>query len=127
MTHRTTRLLSIAAAVFFTMPVAAWAAQPFTASAFNEAQAAGKSIVVDVTAPWCPTCAKQKPIVEGLEHDLPQLMVFDVDFDSAKDVLKQFKVQNQSTLIVFKGGKEIDRSTGQTDPAVIRAMVNKGL
>ena len=54
-------------------------------------------------------------------------MVFDVDFDSAKDVLKQFKVQNQSTLIVFKGGKEIDRSTGQTDPAVIRAMVNKGL
>ena len=39
---------------------------PFDQKAFEAAQAAGKSILVDVSAPWCPVCRAQKPIVEKL-------------------------------------------------------------
>ncbi len=103
------------------------AAQPFDAKAFQQAQAAGKPILVDVTAPWCPTCKVQRPIVQEIEKSTPSLIVYEVDFDSAKDVLKRFRVQNQSTLIVFKGGSEVGRSTGDTNPATIKALVSKGL
>lgn len=103
----------------------AWAGQPYDAKAFQASQAAGKSILVDVTAPWCPTCKQQRPTVQAIEKERPDLVVYEVDFDTAKDVLKRFRVQYQSTLIVFKGSKEVARSTGETDPAPLRALVAK--
>ncbi|AWM02211.1 thioredoxin family protein [Bradyrhizobium amphicarpaeae] len=107
------------------LPTLAHAAQPYEPKALQAAQAANKPVLIEVTAPWCPTCRKQKPIVQQIEQERPDLVILDVDFDSAKDVLRQLKVQNQSTLIVYRGAKEIGRSTGETDPAAIRAMVAK--
>ena len=115
--------LLIAATV--AMPSLANAGQPFDAKAFQASQAAGKSILVDVTAPWCPTCKQQKPIVQEIEKEHPDLVVYDVDFDTAKDALREFRVRQQSTLIVFKGAKEVARSTGETDPAPLRSLVAK--
>lgn len=63
--------------------------------------------------------------MQEIEKEHPGLVVYDVDFDTAKDVLRQFRVQYQSTLIVFKGSKEVARSTGETDPAPLRALVAK--
>jgi len=104
----------------------AQAGQPFDAKAFQQAQTAGKTILIDVTASWCPTCKQQRPIVQEIEKEKPSLVVYEVDFDSAKDALKRFRVQYQSTLIMFKGASEVGRSTGDTDPARIRALVAKG-
>ncbi len=118
-------LKAIVVAAVIAMPSLANAGQPFDARAFQASQAAGKSILVDVTAPWCPTCKQQRPIVQEIEKEHPDLVVYDVDFDTAKDVLKKFRVQYQSTLIVFKGSKEVGRSTGETDPAPIRSLVAK--
>lgn len=118
--HRAVLIAAIVAA-----PSLALAGQPFDAKTFQASQAEGKPILVDVTAPWCPTCKQQRPIVQEIEKEHPDLVVYEVDFDSAKDVLKKFRVQYQSTLIVFKGTKEVARSTGETDPAPIRSLVAK--
>ena len=53
--------------------------------------------------------------------------MYEVNFDTDKTVLKKFGVQSQSTLIVFKGAKEVGRSTGESDPARIQALIEKGL
>ncbi len=103
------------------------AIQPFDAKAFQDAQTAGRTIVIHVTAPWCPTCKQQRPTVESLEKERPSLVVYEVDFDTEKETLKRFRVQQQSTLIVFKGAQEMGRSTGETDLARIRALITKGL
>jgi len=103
------------------------AAQPFDRAAFEAAQAAGKPILVDVTAPWCPTCKAQAPILQRLLGEMPQMVAFEVDFDTKKDVLKEFRVQSQSTLIVFNGRREVARSTGDTNPDSIKALLSKGL
>jgi thiol-disulfide isomerase/thioredoxin len=112
-------------AAVIAMPSLANAEQPFDAKAFQASQAAGKSILVDVTAPWCPTCKEQKPIVQEIEKEHPDLVVYEVDFDTARDALRQFRVQHQSTLIVFKGQKEVARSTGETDSALLHSLVAK--
>lgn len=113
-------------AVLFAISSTATAAPAFEAGSFQQAQAAGKTILLDVAASWCPVCQKQRPIVQSIEKERPALVVYEVDFDTAKAALKRFGVQYQSTLIVFKGSQEIGRSTGETDPDRIRALVAKG-
>jgi thioredoxin 1 len=103
--------------------------KPFTPAAFEAAQASGKPILIDVSASWCPTCKAQAPILSKLMGDprYKNVVAFNVDYDSQKDVLRKFNVQRQSTLIVFKGKQEAGRSVADTNPASIEAMLAKGL
>ena len=116
----------IASALLLSASLVAQAGQPFDTKAFQQAQTAGKTILIDVTASWCPTCRQQRPIVQEIEKEKPNLVVYEVDFDTAKDFLKRYHVQYQSTLIMFRGVNEVGRSTGETDPGRIRALVAKG-
>lgn len=113
------------------LPFVANAAEvvPYTARAFSAAQKAGNPILVEITASWCPTCKAQKPILNQLESDpkFKDLKVFDVDFDSQKDVVRSFKATMQSTLIAFKGDHETARSVGDTNPGSIGALLQKAI
>jgi thiol-disulfide isomerase/thioredoxin len=124
--HANVQKIVLAAAALLAFSFAGHAGQPFDDPSFQHAQATGRTILVDVTASWCPTCRQQRPIVEQIEKEQPKLVVYEVDFDAAKDTLRRFRVQYQSTLIVFKGAREVGRSTGDTDPARIRALVAQG-
>ncbi|MDP4002685.1 thioredoxin family protein [Methylobacterium sp. NEAU K] len=105
------------------------AEMPYDPAAFEAAQKAGKPILVHITAPWCTTCAAQKPILSKLEAEpkFKDLQVFDVDFDSRKDVVKQFSATMQSTLITYKGAKETGRSAGETKPEAISSLLDKAI
>ncbi len=96
----------------------------FDPVAFAAAQDAGKSIIVHVTASWCPVCAKQRPIIAELEKDpkFSNTVVFAVDYDSQYAVATGplFHVQRQSTLIAYKGNAEVFRSTGEVYAPNIR-------
>lgn len=93
--------------------------------AFKAAQAAGSSILVHVTAPWCPTCKAQEAAVDevGNKPDYADLKVFRVDFDSQKPVWTAWKVNSQSTLIAFKGASETGRIVGQSKPDAVEALI----
>ncbi len=122
-------LAASAATGFASFAAGALAAEQrgFDASAFEAAQKAGRPILVEVSAPWCPTCQAQKPILQGLfsRPELENLVVFEVDFDTRKEVLKALNVRQQSTLIVFRGATEMGRSVGDTNPASIAALLGK--
>lgn len=118
---------AVVAALLFSSTVASNAGEVvlYSDQAFEAAQSAGKPIVVHVTATWCPTCHAQIPIVRSLAEDPanPDLIVFNVDFDTQGDVLRQFGVRYQSTLIAFHGTVEKARSIGQTNPDDIAALI----
>lgn len=121
-------LLGLIAVAPMLLTTGAFAAE-YTPAAFGAAQKAGKPIIVHITAPWCRTCAVQKPIIAKLAADprYKDLQVFDVDFDSRKDVVKQFGATMQSTLIIYKGGKETGRTAGETKPETIAALLDKAI
>lgn len=100
---------------------------PFTQAAFAAAQQGGKPILVHITASWCPTCAKQKPILAALEGqpEFKDLIVYQVDFDTQKDVVRAMGAQVQSTLVVFHGTAEKGRSAGDTNAESLKALVEK--
>ncbi len=99
--------------------------QPYQQAAFDAAQKSGEPVLIFVEASWCPTCAKERPILQQLygTPEFANLKVFDVDFDTSKPLLRQLGVQMQSTLIVYHGSKETGRMTGATDPAVIKRLL----
>jgi thioredoxin len=121
--------LAAAAGLFGASIGAAADEKPFDQAAFAAAQQAGKPILVHVTAPWCPTCKAQAPILSRLMSDprFKNLVTFDVDFDTQKELLGKFQVRLQSTMIVFKGKQETGRSTGDTNPGSIEALLAKAI
>ena len=101
--------------------------KPFSQQEFNQLTKAGKPVVLDISAPWCPTCKEQKPIIDGLmkRPAYKDVTLMTIDFDSAKPTLKKFKVTMQSTLVAFKGEKEVGRSIGDTTPVGLERLVKK--
>lgn len=104
-------------------------ARAFTSAAFEAAKKAGRPILIEVSAPWCSVCRAQKPILARLlaQPKFAKLAFFQVDFDSQKDALRMLGVASQSTLISFKGAKEVGRSTGVTDAEAIEDQLNKSI
>ena len=103
--------------------------RPFTDPAFTRAQDAGKAILIEIHADWCPTCKAQLPILDRLSSQAPyaDIVRLRVDFDAQKSVVKRFKATSQSTLVLYKGKAELARSVGETDENRIRVMLDKAL
>ena len=121
--------LTLSAALSLDPIASAMDRKPFDQAAFDAAQAAGKPILIEVSAPWCPTCKAQAPILSRLRSEprFKELVSLNIDFDSQKDLLRKFNVQMQSTLIVFKGRQETGRSTGDTNAGSIEALLGKSI
>jgi thiol-disulfide isomerase/thioredoxin len=102
---------------------------PFSPAALAEAQKSGKPVLVEVFAPWCPTCKAQNAVLDQLKGDtrFKDLIRLRVDFDSQKDALRALGANSQSTLIVYKGETEVGRLVGETSPEAIEALLAKGL
>lgn len=120
--------LLLATSILFTTTALA-ETTAFTQAQFESLQKEGKSILVEVHAPWCPTCRAQAPVVNELlkKKEFKSITALRVDFDGQKDVLKSFNVSKQSTLIAFKGSKEVARSTGETSPLSIEKLLQKAI
>ncbi|MDH6149455.1 MULTISPECIES: thioredoxin family protein [Paraburkholderia] len=103
--------------------------QPFNQAQFDQLNAAGKPLIVYFHATWCPTCKMQQPIVDHLsaQPDMKQVTIFVADYDKEVALKRAMKVTQQSTFVVFKGGHEAARSTGQTRERDIRDTFAKAL
>ena len=99
----------------------------FEVAAFEAAQAAGKPILIDIRADWCSTCARQKPIISQLsgKPKFKDLVVFEVDYDRQKSIVRALGARYQSTLIAFRGTTEVGRSVGDTRVAGIEALLDR--
>lgn len=101
----------------------------FTQAEFDRLQQQGAPILISIHAEWCPTCRAQAPILKKLleQEEFKPIHALRVDFDQQKDIVNTFKVVKQSTLIVFKDGKEADRSLGSTSEQSIETLLRKAL
>jgi thioredoxin 1 len=89
----------------------------------------GKPSIVYFHATWCPTCKVQQPIVERLaaSPEMKDVTIFLADYDKEVALKRAMKVTQQSTFVVFKGGHEVARSTGQTREQDIKNTFAKAL
>jgi thioredoxin 1 len=119
-------ILAIALSAFAAL-ASAGPTEPYTQKRFDELAAQGKPALVAVHADWCPTCKAQKPILGELmgKAEFKDVTELVVDFDAQKPIVQHYKVAAQSTLIAFKGGKEVGRTVGDTTRSGIESLVAK--
>lgn len=101
----------------------------YTDAAFAEAQAAGRPILVEVWASWCPTCKAQSAVLDPLTEEprFADLVVLRVNYDTQKDVVRAFGAFRQSTLISFKGTEEVGRLIADTRSSAIEALLEAAI
>ena len=129
--NRRTAIVSLASALLINATFVAHANvdAAFEQKAFEDAQAAGKSILLHVAATWCETCHAQREVLNKLETEgaFKDLVILTIDYDTQKDIMRSFGVTKRSTLIAFKGKTETGRVTGTTNAAKIKALMTQAL
>ncbi len=102
--------------------------KPYSAAVLAEAQKADKPVALHFRADWCPTCREQDKLLESMKAE-PGLnvTVLAVNYDTEKDLKKQFNIRGQSSLVVLHGQKETGRSVGDTTAAGLRATLKSAL
>ena len=115
--------------MFVVVNASAFDKESFTQERFDELQAAGEVVLVDVYATWCPTCAKQQTAIADYVKANPdnKFHVLVVDFDDNKDIVRQFRAPRQSTLLLYKGEEQFWFSVAESRPEVIAAELDKAI
>jgi len=102
--------------------------QPYTAAALAQAQKAGQPVALHFHADWCPTCRAQTNVLQSLKAESGlDITVLVVNYDTEKDLKRQFKIRAQSTIIVLKGKNETVRLVGDTSDVTIRNALKTAL
>lgn len=85
-------------------------------------------VLVDVWAPWCGPCKMISPIVDEISNEYQgKVKVGKLEADNNRDLVMEMGIRSIPTLIVYKDGVEVERSTGAVNKQKISEMLENHL
>ena len=99
----------------------------FTSEVFNEAQNSGKTVVINSWNKSCGTCAVQFIILQEAEKEFKDILFLSYEQTANQSIAKLLNIDFWTTIVVYKGNKEVSRSIGQTEKDLIYSEINKGI
>ena len=83
------------------------------AQSFDELLAGDLPVLIDFWAAWCGPCKMVSPVVDDVAAEFEgRLRVAKLNVDENTDVAYRCAILNIPTLVLFKQGKEVQRTTG---------------
>ena len=100
----------------------------YSQEALDALQADDQPVLIDVYAPWCPTCQRQQVVLDALlkEPDFQGYRVLRLDWDAQRLDARRLGAPRQSTLLIFRGGKKVSMSVAETREAPLRDFLLLG-
>ncbi|MDC1516194.1 thioredoxin [Cyclobacteriaceae bacterium] len=99
-----------------------------TDSNFEEIINSDKPVLVDFWAEWCGPCKMIGPLVEELANEFEgKAIIGKVDVDTNPEVSAKFGIRSIPTLLVFKGGKIVDKQVGAVPKSVLSEKIEAQL
>ena len=90
----------------------------------REVLAHPRPVLVDLWAAWCAPCRMIAPALEEIAGEMMgRVRVAKVDVDANPQSHAAMRVSGIPTLVMFKGGQEVDRVVGALPPPELRAWV----
>ena len=87
----------------------------------EETKGTDKLTLVDFSAEWCGPCKMLHPVLAKLTDELSDKINFlTVDIDKSPAAANQFGVRGVPTMVIFHGGKEVERMVGFKDKASLK-------
>ncbi|MEM5871988.1 MAG: thioredoxin [Candidatus Aenigmatarchaeota archaeon] len=95
---------------------------------FNEFVQNNKLVLIDFYADWCGPCKALSPIIEELEKEMKGKVAFGkINVESSEKTSSKYGIMAVPTMIVFKGGKLVDRFEGLMPKEIIKKRLEKFL
>ena len=81
--------------------------------------------VVDFGATWCPPCRALEPTIELAGRFEGGVRFFKMNIDANPSTPQRYGIKGIPTLIVFDGGRELERIVGASSKDAISRVVDK--
>ena len=98
----------------------------FTRETFEKELNGGALMLVDFWAAWCGPCRALAPVLETLAEARPELRIGKVDVDAQPELAARFDVMTVPTLLLFRSGRLLRRTTGAKTPAELEEFLRSG-
>lgn len=95
-------------------------------SEFEKALQKNDVVLADFWAEWCGPCKRIGPVIDEVAGEYKgKAAVGKVNVDSNRATAAKFGVMSIPTLILFKGGREVDRVVGSVPKERITNALDK--
>ncbi|MFC3626734.1 thioredoxin TrxC [Vogesella amnigena] len=84
-------------------------------------------VVVDFWAPWCGPCQMMTPAFSQAAAAMPTVRFTKINTQTETTLGQRFNIRSIPTLILFVGGREIQRQAGAMDTVSIQRWIVAGL
>lgn len=95
---------------------------------FNKLVNTDVPVLVDFYADWCGPCKMQAPILSEVAREIgQQAKIVKIDVDKNQEIASRYQVRGVPTLILFKKGEVVWKTSGVANKAQLIETIRKNL